>query len=114
MSSPIETGRTAGEGPVLFVEEQRFDHVGAFSYSPQPGTPAAGLPDPVPHELATERYGRLMELAQGISLERNRELVGRELDVLVESAAPAESAEGAPEQVGRQDTTVAREVATGP
>ncbi len=79
-----------------FVEEQRFDHVGAFLYSPQPGTPAAdraealgGIPDP---GLAKERYGRLMELAQEISLARNRALVGRELEVLVESARPVESA----------------------
>ena len=68
-----------------FVEEQRFDHLGAFTYSAQQGTPAAGLPDAVPHELVAERYGRLMELAQGISQERNRAVVGRELDVLIES-----------------------------
>ena len=84
-----------------FVGEQRFDHVGAFTYSPQPGTPAADLRDAVPHELATERYGRLMELAQQISLERNRALVGRELDVLVESATPAEGGDGQPVVVGR-------------
>ena len=59
------------------------------------------LGDAVPHELATERYGRLMELAQRISLERNRELVGRELDVLVESATPAEGGDGQPIAVGR-------------
>ena len=84
-----------------FVEEQRFDHVGAFTYSPQAGTPAAGYADPVPHELVAERYGALMELAQGISHERNRELVGRELDVLVESEAPTASATGEPVVVGR-------------
>ena len=84
-----------------FVEEQRFDHVGAFTYSPQAGTPAAGYADPVPHEVVAERYGALMELAQGISHERNRELVGRELDVLVESEAPTASATGEPVVVGR-------------
>ena len=89
-----------------FVEEQRFDHVGAFSYSPQAGTPAAdgaralgGIPEP---GLVQERYGRLMELAQEISLERNRALLGRELDVLVESARPVESGgAGGPVVVGR-------------
>ena len=84
-----------------FVEEQRFDHVGAFTYSPQAGTPAAGYADPVPHEVVAERYGALMELAQGISHERNRELVGRELDVLIESEAPTASATGEPVVVGR-------------
>ena len=89
-----------------FVEEQRFDHVGAFPYSPQAGTPAAesaaelgGIPGA---ELTQQRYGRLMELAQEISLQHNRALIGRELDVLVESARPVES-EGAagPVVVGR-------------
>ena len=84
-----------------FVEEQRFDHVGAFTYSPQVGTPAAGYADPVPHEVVAARYGALMELAQEISHERNRELVGSELDVLVESEAPTASASGDPVVVGR-------------
>ena len=84
-----------------FVEEQRFDHVGAFTYSPQVGTPAAGYADAVPHEVVAARYGALMELAQEISHERNRELVGSELDVLVESEAPTASASGDPVVVGR-------------
>jgi ribosomal protein S12 methylthiotransferase len=84
-----------------FVEEQRFDHLGAFTYSPQPGTPAAELDGAVPHEVVAERYGALMELAQAISHERNRELVGQELDVLVESAEPTTNAAGDPVVVGR-------------
>jgi len=84
-----------------FVEEQRFDHVGAFTYSPQAGTPAAGYADPVPHEVVAERYAALMELAQDISHERNRELVGSELDVLVESEAPTASVGGDLVVVGR-------------
>lgn len=84
-----------------FVEEQRFDHVGAFTYSPQAGTPAAGYAEPVPHEVVAERYGALMELAQEISHERNRELVGSELDVLIESESPTPSASGDLVSVGR-------------
>ena len=84
-----------------FVEEQRFDHVGAFTYSPQTGTPAADLGEAVPHEVAAERYGRLMELAQQISMERNRELVGSELEVLIESDEPSEQEDGSRFVVGR-------------
>ena len=84
-----------------FVEEQRFDHVGAFTYSPQTGTPAAELGEAVPHELAAERYGRLMELAQQISMERNRELVGSELEVLIESDEASEQEDGSRFVVGR-------------
>ncbi len=68
-----------------FVEEMEFDHVGAFTYSPEEGTPAATLPNPVPAAVAEERRGRLMELQQGISLRKNRALVGRRLEVLVEA-----------------------------
>jgi ribosomal protein S12 methylthiotransferase len=84
-----------------FVEEQRFDHVGAFTYSPQPGTPAADEAGQVPERVKQKRYARLMELAQGIALANNRALVGREMDVLVESDAPAESDGGGPVVVGR-------------
>ncbi len=93
---------TEFEELLAFVEEQRFDHIGAFPYSPQPGTPAAELESRPSAELTEERYGRLMELAQRISLENNRALVGQELSILVESAQPVES-EGAagPVVVGR-------------
>ena len=97
---PGETDAEFGE-LLDFVGEQRFDHVGAFAYSPQPGTPAAAHPEAVPHEVAAERYGALMELAQAISHERNRALVGSVVEVLVESEAPSEGAGGGPVSVGR-------------
>lgn len=84
-----------------FVAEQRFDHVGAFTYSPQSGTPAPELEGMVPHELASERYGRLMELAQQISIERNHTLVGSKLDVMIESDDPSVQEDGTYFVVGR-------------
>jgi len=97
---PGETEREFRE-LLSFVEEQRFDHIGAFTYSPQPGTPAADAPGQVPERVKQRRYARLMELAQGIALANNRALVGREVDVLVESDAPAQSEGGGPVVVGR-------------
>ncbi|NLL37557.1 MAG: 30S ribosomal protein S12 methylthiotransferase RimO [Fretibacterium sp.] len=67
-----------------FLDEARIDRVGSFVYSPEEGTPAASFPERVPEETAHERRARLMELQEGISLERNGLFVGRELDVLVE------------------------------
>lgn len=67
-----------------FIEEIRFDRVGAFQYSFEPGTTAEPLGDPVPAELKQARWEQLMERQQGISLERNQSFVGRTLDVLVE------------------------------
>ena len=79
-------GETEREFEALadFVAETRFDRVGVFVYSPEEGTPAAELPDPVPEEVKAERYDRLMVLQQEISFEINQSQVGRSLDVLVE------------------------------
>jgi len=67
-----------------FIREIRFDRVGAFQFSFEPGTTSEPLGDPVPEEVKQERYDRLMELQTGISLEVNQAFVGRTLDVLVE------------------------------
>jgi ribosomal protein S12 methylthiotransferase len=80
---PSETEREF-ETLLDFVTEIRFDRVGVFLYSPEKGTPASALPHPVPEEVKTERYDRLMALQQKISLEINQAQVGRTLDVLVE------------------------------
>ncbi len=73
-----------------FLEAAQLDRAGAFTYSPEAGTPAAALPDHVPAEVAEQRYHRFMAAQQTISLARNRRWVGRELEVLVE--APQEKA----------------------
>jgi ribosomal protein S12 methylthiotransferase len=73
-----------------FVQEMRFDHVGAFVYSPEPGTAAARAPEQVPEAVKRRRYRRLMRVAQEVSLARNQEWVGRELTVLVESEAASD------------------------
>ena len=67
-----------------FVEEIRFDRVGAFQFSFEEGTASASLGDPVPASVKEERYAALMELQQGISLQINQSFVGKTLDVLVE------------------------------
>ena len=67
-----------------FVQEVRFDRVGAFTFSFEPGTESEALGDPVPAEVKQDRLDRLMTLQQDISLEINQSFVGRELKVLVE------------------------------
>jgi ribosomal protein S12 methylthiotransferase len=62
----------------------RFDHVGAFQFSFEPGTVSEVLGDPVPTEVKEERFQRLMEIQQAISLQINQTFVGQTLDVLVE------------------------------
>lgn len=79
-------GETEAEFEALvdFVTEIRFDRVGVFLYSPEAGTAAATLANPVPEEIKAERQDRLMARQQQISLEINQAQVGCTLDVIVE------------------------------
>ena len=72
-----------------FLERQRFDHVGIFTFSPEDGTAAATLPDSVPDEIAIARKDKLMTLQQPISAARNASWIGRTVDVLVEQHNPS-------------------------
>ena len=67
-----------------FVQEIRFDHLGAFKYSPEEGTPASRLSRPVPEEIKEERLKTLMKVQKGISLKNNKRRVGQRMEVLVE------------------------------
>jgi ribosomal protein S12 methylthiotransferase len=67
-----------------FVREVEFDHLGAFKYSAEEGTPASRLPDPVPESAKEERLRTLMEIQKKISLKKYRQMVGRKMEVLVE------------------------------
>ena len=79
-------GETEEEFQTLldFLEKTRFDRVGAFTFSFEPGTTSEPLGDSVPQEVKDERWERLMELQQNISLQVNQSFVGKTLDVLIE------------------------------
>ena len=78
-------GETEAEFEELlaFVEEARFDRMGAFAYSPEEGTPSATFPDQVPEEVKQERLDRLMKLQASISADLNARRVGTVEKVLV-------------------------------
>ncbi len=67
-----------------FVAEIQFDHLGAFEFSFEEGTPSEPLGDPIPAEIKQERWERLMALQQDLSLRQNQRFVGKTLDVLIE------------------------------
>ncbi len=79
-------GETEEEFQTLidFVKEIHFDRVGTFQFSFEPGTTSEPLGDPIPSEVKQERYERLMELQQPISLQVNQSYVGKTMDVLIE------------------------------
>lgn len=67
-----------------FVAESKFDRAGAFTYSIEPGTVSAMLPNRVDPQVAEERQQKLMELQRQISRARHEAMVGTEIEVLVE------------------------------
>ncbi len=69
---------------VNFIQTVRFDHLGTFPYSFEPGAPAEPLGDPIPEHIKTERVEHLMKIQAEISLERNQRFIGRVMQVLIE------------------------------
>jgi ribosomal protein S12 methylthiotransferase len=67
-----------------FVEETQFDHLGVFKYSREEGTPASRLPNQIPEGVKEERLGILMERQRKISLKKQRRIIGKSVEVLVE------------------------------
>ena len=69
-----------------FVQTQKFARLGVFSYSPEPGTPAAERTDRVETAVAEERAGKIMALQEKIALEHNKNLIGKTLTVICDEA----------------------------
>ena len=72
-----------------FVERHEFDHVGVFTFSPEEGTTAFDLPNPVPEDVMGDRRDQLMALQQPISARKNAACLGKTLDVLIEQENPS-------------------------
>ena len=67
-----------------FLQRQRFDRVGIFSYSHEEGTSAYGITDNIPQEEKERRAQDVMEVQQEISLEKNQEKIGQTFKVLID------------------------------
>ena len=67
-----------------FVEEQRFERLGVFTYSREEGTAAFPLGDPIPSQEKERRRSVIMELQRDISEDRNAALVGTRQRVLID------------------------------
>jgi tRNA A37 methylthiotransferase MiaB len=115
-------GETEEEFEMLLdlLEEIRFDHLGAFSYSREEGTPAAALAEQVDGGLRRERLERVLDLQRSIALEKNEALIGREVEVLIDrveegggvvgrTAGQALDVDGVTRIVGRTGSAMAAE-----
>lgn len=80
---PGET-ETIFKNLLSFVKEARFEKLGAFIYSPEKQTPAYELKNQVENKIKERRYNELMQLQRNLSFEINKNLIGKEIEVLVE------------------------------
>jgi ribosomal protein S12 methylthiotransferase len=76
---------------VEFVQTQRFERLGVFSYSLEPDTPAARLEGHLSEQVKAARRERLMAEQQRIAFEWNQAQMGRRMDVLIDRAVPDEN-----------------------
>ncbi|HEY0432676.1 MAG TPA: MiaB/RimO family radical SAM methylthiotransferase, partial [Chitinophagaceae bacterium] len=67
-----------------FLEKQRFDRVGVFTYSHEDGTSAFGLKDDLSQDEKESRAREVMEVQQDISFQKNQEKVGHTFKVMVD------------------------------
>lgn len=67
-----------------FIKEAKFERFGAFTYSAEEGTLAAGFENQIDEAVKNERYDIIMRTQLDISSEYNRSRIGKETDVLCE------------------------------
>ena len=83
---PAET-EAEFEELLAFVKAVELDHVGVFPYSPEPGSGAEGLGDPVPAPVKGERCAAVMEAQRQISKRKNRTLKGEVHEAILEGVS---------------------------
>ena len=75
-----------------FVQEMKFDRLGAFTYSPEEGTKAAEMENQIPEETKKLWQQEVMELQEEIIFEKNEDMVDRELYAFIEGKVADENA----------------------
>ncbi len=78
------------ENLLEFVQRQKFERLGVFTYSYEGDTPAAKLPDHLPEAIKEERRERLMAVQQQNALEWNELQVGKQVPVILDQHVPNE------------------------
>jgi ribosomal protein S12 methylthiotransferase len=74
-----------------FIQEIKFEHLGAFVYSREEDTPAYSFPEQVPEKLKLERYHHLLEVQKEISREILQGYLGKTLPVLIDEKLPEDN-----------------------
>ena len=77
-----------------FVRQVRFTALGAFAFSPEEGTRASRFRGALPEKVKQERLDAVMRLQQQIAVDRNKALVGKNLEVLIEESGDGGKSQG--------------------
>ena len=67
-----------------FVKDSGFERMGVFAFAPEPGTPAAEMPDQIPLEVAEKRAAELMDIQKNIMKRSQRKKIGTSMRLLVD------------------------------
>ena len=78
------------EDMVDFVQEARFERLGVFTYSLEPDTPAAKLPNHLPDEIKNARRDRLMEVQQSLAFDWCDRQIGGAMEVMIDKVVDAD------------------------
>ncbi len=73
-----------------FIRDVQFDRLGAFTYSPEDGTPAAGFPDQIDEVIKDMWYNDVMSAQQEISYSKNESFIDQSLTVMIEGQISGE------------------------
>lgn len=79
------------EEVMRFINEMEFDRLGAFAYSPEENTPAAEFEDQVEETIKEEWQAEVMELQEEIIMDLNEEMIGKELECMIEGQVSGEN-----------------------
>lgn len=80
-----QEGEEEFQSLMQFLRDIRWDRVGAFTYSPEEDTVAYHMEGAIEEEVKEQRLAQLMKLQEEISLENQRQMIGKEVEVLVEA-----------------------------
>ena len=75
-----------------FVNDMEFDRLGAFTYSPEEGTPAAEFENQIEEEIKADYQADIMELQEEVIIDKNESLIGTEMYAFIEGKVADENA----------------------
>lgn len=75
-----------------FIEDTAFERLGAFTYSKEEGTKAANMKKQASKKTQERRLEQIMSVQQKIAFKKNKQMIGKTLEVLIEERARIEGA----------------------